>query len=62
MQKQIGLGVIFICVLGGFMMAGGLRDCAGLGWGRGLVLAVMSGFPMSFLLGSEGVDDFGLCG
>lgn len=23
MQKQIGLGVIFICVLGGFMMAGG---------------------------------------
>ncbi|MDO2948372.1 lateral flagellar motor stator protein LafT [Aeromonas simiae] len=23
MQKQIGIGVIFICVLGGFMMAGG---------------------------------------
>ncbi|MFO4986945.1 hypothetical protein RCK87_24670, partial [Salmonella enterica subsp. enterica serovar 1,4,[5],12:i:-] len=25
-------------------------DCAGLGWKRGLILAVMSGFPMSFLL------------
>jgi chemotaxis protein MotA len=23
MQKQIGLGVIFVCVIGGFMMAGG---------------------------------------
>lgn len=37
-------------LLPSFMMAGGLRDCAGLGWKRGLVLAVMSGFPMSFLL------------
>jgi drug/metabolite transporter (DMT)-like permease len=30
--------------------AAGLRDCAGVGWRRGLILAVMSGFPMSFLM------------
>lgn len=37
-------------LLPSFIMAGGLRDCGGLGWKHGLVLAVMSGFPMSFLL------------
>jgi drug/metabolite transporter (DMT)-like permease len=37
-------------LLPSFMAAGGLRNCGGLGWKRGLVLAVMSGFPMSFLL------------
>jgi drug/metabolite transporter (DMT)-like permease len=28
----------------------GVRDCAGIGWRRGLILTVMSGFPMSFLM------------
>jgi drug/metabolite transporter (DMT)-like permease len=33
-----------------FLSAGGLRDCGGVGWGRGLTLAIMSGLPMSWLL------------
>jgi drug/metabolite transporter (DMT)-like permease len=33
-----------------FLKAGGLRDCAGVGWRRGLVLAVMSGAPMTMLM------------
>ncbi len=37
-------------LLPSFFLAGGLRNCGGLGWRQGLVLAVMSGFPMSFLL------------
>jgi drug/metabolite transporter (DMT)-like permease len=28
----------------------GWKDCAGVGWGRGLLLAAMSGFPMSYLM------------
>ena len=28
----------------------GARDCAGIGWRRGMILTVMSGFPMSFLM------------
>lgn len=28
----------------------GWRDCAGVGWGRGLALTAMSGFPMSWLM------------
>jgi drug/metabolite transporter (DMT)-like permease len=28
----------------------GWRDCAGIGWGRGLALTAMSGFPMSWLM------------
>jgi drug/metabolite transporter (DMT)-like permease len=33
-----------------FLSAGGLRDCGGVGWARGLTLAIMSGLPMSWLL------------
>lgn len=33
-----------------FLSAGGLRDCGGVGWRRGLTLATMSGLPMSWLL------------
>jgi drug/metabolite transporter (DMT)-like permease len=33
-----------------FVKAGGLRDCAGVGWGRGLILALMSGAPMTMLM------------
>ncbi len=32
-----------------FMRAGGFANCAGVGWGRGLALAIMSGVPMSLL-------------
>ncbi len=28
----------------------GIRDCAGIGWGRGLVLTVMSGLPMTLMM------------
>jgi drug/metabolite transporter (DMT)-like permease len=28
----------------------GVRDCAGIGWRRGVILTAMSGFPMSFLM------------
>lgn len=32
-----------------FLKSGGFADCAGVGWKRGLALAVMSGAPMSML-------------
>lgn len=33
-----------------FMKAGGFRNCAGVGWPRGLLLTLMSGLPMSWLM------------
>lgn len=33
-----------------FLKAGGFRNCAGLGWVRGISLATTSGFPMTFLM------------
>jgi drug/metabolite transporter (DMT)-like permease len=39
-----------LLLLPSFFLAGGLASCGGLGWGRGLTLAIMSGFPMSYLL------------
>lgn len=33
-----------------FGLVSGWRDCAGIGWGRGIVLTIMSGFPMSWLM------------
>ena len=33
-----------------FGLVSGWRDCAGIGWGRGVVLTIMSGFPMSWLM------------
>jgi drug/metabolite transporter (DMT)-like permease len=32
-----------------FIRSGGLQSCAGVGWGRGILLAIMSGAPMSLL-------------
>jgi drug/metabolite transporter (DMT)-like permease len=32
-----------------FLRAGGFATCAGIGWGRGMALAFMSGVPMSML-------------
>ena len=32
-----------------FLRQGGFSDCAGVGWGRGILLAIMSGAPMSLL-------------
>jgi drug/metabolite transporter (DMT)-like permease len=33
-----------------FLADDGWRNCAGVGWRKGLVLTVMSGFPMSYLM------------
>ncbi|MCZ8374406.1 MAG: DMT family transporter [Beijerinckiaceae bacterium] len=41
--------VAAILLLPLFLRAG-LRDCAGIGWGRGLVLTVMSGLPMTLMM------------
>lgn len=32
------------------VLRAGVRDCAGIGWGKGLVLTVMSGLPMTLLM------------
>ncbi|MDP3409091.1 DMT family transporter [Bosea sp. (in: a-proteobacteria)] len=42
-------GIAGLLLLPGFL-AGGAATCNGIGWGRGILLAIMSGFPMSFLL------------
>jgi drug/metabolite transporter (DMT)-like permease len=42
-------GIAGLLLLPGFL-AGGVTTCNGIGWGRGILLAIMSGFPMSFLL------------
>jgi drug/metabolite transporter (DMT)-like permease len=33
-----------------FLLRWGLRDCAGIGWGRGIVLTISSGLPMTLLM------------
>lgn len=33
-----------------FFRRGGLGNCGGVGWGRGLFLAISSGFPMTYLM------------
>lgn len=42
-------GIAGLLLLPSFL-AGGVRTCGGIGWRRGVLLAIMSGFPMSFLL------------
>ena len=42
-------GIAGLLLLPSFL-AGGFATCGGVGWGRGILLAIMSGFPMSFLL------------
>lgn len=37
-------------VLAPLFWRAGVADCAGIGWGRGLVLTLMSGVPMTFLM------------
>lgn len=37
-------------VLAPLFWRAGIADCAGIGWGRGLVLTLMSGVPMTFLM------------
>ncbi|MGL4634524.1 MAG: DMT family transporter [Beijerinckiaceae bacterium] len=44
---RFGLGGFLMLPL--FLRAGGFADCAGVGWGRGLVLCLMSGIPMTML-------------
>lgn len=43
-----GLLLLPVFLRGGVLH--GVRTCAGIGWTRGLILVVMSGFPMSFLM------------
>jgi drug/metabolite transporter (DMT)-like permease len=33
-----------------FLRRGGFSDCAGVGWGRGLLITLMSGLPMTMLM------------
>jgi drug/metabolite transporter (DMT)-like permease len=33
-----------------FLLRWGLRNCAGIGWGRGIVLTISSGLPMTLLM------------
>ncbi len=49
MQKQIGLGVIFICVLGGFMMAGGRPIAL---WQLAELIIIIGAAAVSLLLGN----------
>jgi drug/metabolite transporter (DMT)-like permease len=44
---RFGLGGLLMLPL--FLKAGGFTDCAGVGWGRGLILCLMSGIPMTLL-------------
>jgi drug/metabolite transporter (DMT)-like permease len=39
-------GVLMLPIL----LRAGLKDCAGLGWGRGLALTAMSGFPVGLMM------------
>ena len=43
-----GLLLLPVFLKGGVLA--GLGTCAGIGWGRGLLLTVMSGFPMSYMV------------
>jgi drug/metabolite transporter (DMT)-like permease len=44
-------GIAGTLLLPVFVLRGG-RDCAGVGWGRGILLAIMSGVPMALLMNS----------
>lgn len=48
MALRFGVGGLLLLPV--FAAAGGWRDCAGIGWRRGILLTVMSGFPMTFLM------------
>jgi drug/metabolite transporter (DMT)-like permease len=43
-------GVAGLLLLPVFLARGGFADCAGLGWRRGLVLTLLSGFPLSLIM------------
>lgn len=42
-------GVSGVILMPLFLRAGGFGNCAGIGWGKGVALAIMSGAPMSLL-------------
>jgi drug/metabolite transporter (DMT)-like permease len=48
--RFVTAGTILLPVFFAGGLSRGLRDCAGIGWGRGLALTVMSGFPMSYFM------------
>jgi drug/metabolite transporter (DMT)-like permease len=49
-MTALRFGVAAVLLLPLFLKAGGFRDCAGIGWGRGLVLTLSSGLPMTLLM------------
>lgn len=49
-MMAVRFGTAGLLLLPLFLRRGGLADCSGIGWGRGLFLLVSSGFPMSYLM------------
>ena len=49
-MTALRFGVAAVLLFPLFLKAGGFRDCAGIGWGRGLVLTLSSGLPMTLLM------------
>ncbi|MFY8157329.1 MAG: DMT family transporter [Rhabdaerophilum sp.] len=49
-MTALRFGVAAVLLFPLFLKAGGLRDCAGIGWGRGLILTLSSGLPMTLLM------------
>jgi drug/metabolite transporter (DMT)-like permease len=43
-------GLAGLLLLPVFLARGGFRDCAGVGWRRGIILTLLSGFPLSLLM------------
>lgn len=49
-MTALRFGVAAVLLFPLFMKSGGFRDCAGIGWGRGIVLTLSSGLPMTLLM------------
>jgi drug/metabolite transporter (DMT)-like permease len=47
MLRFLTAGLILLPI---FLRRGGFTDCAGIGWGRGLAITLMSGLPMTMLM------------
>ncbi|CAN1564641.1 RhaT Permeases of the drug/metabolite transporter (DMT) superfamily [Rhabdaerophilaceae bacterium] len=45
---RFGVASVLLAPL--FLRAGGFADCAGIGWGRALILTLTSGLPMTLLM------------
>lgn len=49
-MTALRFGVAAVLLFPLFLKAGGFKDCAGIGWGRGLILTLSSGLPMTLLM------------